>query len=92
MSLEQKYPVLFQFFAGYFPEADLDGLTDPEVVAEFKKLNPPEVIQETVTELANITNDSPWLGEISKEANRYFATNEAAWEWVKMIKAELTKE
>jgi len=91
MSLEEQYPVLFQFFAGYFPEADLDGLTDIEVVADFKQKNPQYVIQETQIALGKIPNEVAVLQEIADEANRYFETTVEAWEWVQMIRGELEK-
>jgi len=91
MSLEEKHPVLFQFFAGYFPEADLDGLTDAEVVTDFKQKNPQKVIQETQTALAKISKEETVLQAIADEANRYFEAIDAAWDWVQMIRTELEK-
>ncbi|OJJ17966.1 hypothetical protein BKI52_29355 [marine bacterium AO1-C] len=91
MSLEEQHPSLFQFFAGYFPEADLDGLTDVEVVADFKKKNPQQVVQETQTALKKIPKEDSVLQEIANEANRYFETTEDAWQWVQMIRVELEK-
>lgn len=91
MSLEQQYPPLFQFFAGYFPEADLDGLTDVEVVADFKQKNPQSVIQETRAALNKVPKEAQVLQQIAQEANRYFETTEDAWAWVQMIRAELSK-
>ena len=91
MSLEKQHPSLFQFFAGYFPEADLDGLTDVEVVADFKQKNPQTVIQETLTALSKIIQEETILQEIANEANRYFETTEDAWNWVQMVRTELEK-
>lgn len=35
MTFQEKYPKLFQFFAGYFPDADFEDLTDEEVVSNY---------------------------------------------------------
>ncbi|UII26197.1 hypothetical protein LVD15_23305 [Fulvivirga maritima] len=89
MTFEQKYPFTFQFFASYFPEADLDGLTDQEVVHQFTQQNPPEVIQQTLDELHLLINDNSSWPEALSTANRYFPNNSEIQSWLEMIKNQL---
>lgn len=90
MKLQDTNPLLFDFFAGYFPDADLDGLTDKEVVFLFTDNNPHEVILKTEEALDTLkSNDVYLLNTIAKEANQYFETPEEIWEWIQMIKTAL---
>lgn len=91
MSFEKQYPALYQFFVGYFPEADLDGLSDQEVAAQFIEQNPLKIIQDIRKALNELPDDLTLLKEISREANRYFETPEALRNWIDMIKTELSK-
>lgn len=91
MSFENKYPVLYQFFVGYFPEADLDGLSDQEVVVQFIEQNPTEIVKDTQKALNELPDDVTLLKEISRDANRYFETPEAFRNWIEMIKTELSR-
>lgn len=86
MNLQEKHPLLFDFFAGYFPEADLDGLTDEQVVDQFILNNNNEIIEKTKKQLSSIDfNDDFLLKNIINEANRYFETTEEILDWLKMI-------
>ncbi len=86
INLQEKHPLLFDFFAGYFPEADLDGLTDEQVVDQFILNNNNEIIEKTKKELSNIDfNDKFLLNIITNEANRYFETTDEILNWLKMI-------
>ena len=90
MKLQDTNPLLFDFFAGYFPDADLDGLTDKEVVLLFADNNPREVIQKTKEALDTLkSNDVYLLNTIAKEANQYFETPEEIWEWLQITKTTL---
>jgi hypothetical protein len=35
MSFKNEFPELFQFFGGYFPDADFEDLTDEEIVSDY---------------------------------------------------------
>ncbi len=86
INLQEKHPLLFDFFAGYFPEADLDGLTDEQVVDQFILNNNNEIIEKTKKELISIDfNDKFLLNVITNEANRYFETTEDILDWLNMI-------
>ncbi|WP_027386474.1 hypothetical protein [Chryseobacterium gregarium] len=97
MIFTNDYPNLFHFFAGYFPDADFNNLTDEEVVAnyiddcnrsEFSK----KELQHTKEELDILINniDNYWL-QVGDEANRYFENQQETLIWLTMIKRELNK-
>ncbi|WP_315814166.1 hypothetical protein [Paraflavitalea speifideaquila] len=97
MSLKNDYPRLFQFFGGYFPDADFDGITDQEVVnnyiiefskSEKFKLELEQLKKELITLMSNI---EPYWQEVSQDANRYFRSPADTLEWLDMIKGELYK-
>lgn len=90
--LQETHPILFNFFAGYFPEADLDGLSDEQVVLQYIKMNTIEVIEETKRELNLIANDEEVLQAIAADANRYFESTDEIQQWIEMIKAVLRQE
>ncbi len=95
MNFKEHYPKLFQFFAGYFPDADIDDLTDEEVVSNYiADCNKPEKSKNELIETKNelnflIENVENYWQEIGQESNRYFATSADALEWLKMIKQSL---
>lgn len=85
-TLKDTHPILFDFFAGYFPDADLDGLTDVEVVQQFISYNSDEIVLQTKNELNNLPKDDFLLNNIAKEANRFFESTEEINEWLDLIK------
>lgn len=89
MNLESKFPLTFQFFAGYFSMAEFDGLSDIDVVQQFIADNSNNTIQDTKKELEQITYDSQVIESIVQYANRYFETSEKAWEWFLQIRNSL---
>lgn len=86
MDLQETHPLLFDFFAGYFPDADLDGLTDKEIVAQFIEQNTPKIVSETQNALITLNNAPIVLQNIADEANRYFESSEEIMKWLEMIK------
>jgi hypothetical protein len=91
MSLSLEYTNLSQFLTGYFPDADLDELTDEEVVYEFVNSNPKEIVTTTKRELEKIIDDNVFFEEIGFLANRYFKYQEEVLEWLEIILLYLNK-
>ncbi len=89
MILEDKYPNAFQFFVGYFPEADMENKTDQQVVEEFCSDNPKKLLIKTKKELIALSEDSSLWETISIEANRHFNESEEMAAWLGMILLEL---
>lgn len=85
MNFDDKYPDLFQFFAGYFPEADLDGITDEEVVDNFCAKNPEDLPIAVSQQLRQLINDNETWPAALEVANRYFESREQTEEWMLMI-------
>ncbi len=89
--LENKYPFLFQFFAGYFPEADLEQLTDSEIVYNYLQDNPEDIISHTLSEILQVLHDTSYWPEITIEVNRYFQDDQEIKEWLEMIALQLQR-
>ncbi|WP_378185856.1 hypothetical protein ACE939_12165 [Aquimarina sp. W85] len=88
--LYENYAHLYQFFTGYFPEADLDGLTDTQVVALYITENEQDVITSTHQELLRVMTDTSVWNEIAEAANRYFENEKALQAWLAMIAKQFT--
>lgn len=92
-----KYPELFQFFGGYFPDADLEGITDEEVVSRYiSDCNASErsklELENATKELEDLINNiNEYWQEVGEEANRYFRTSDEVLEWLEMIRRELQR-
>lgn len=91
MSLSQEYTNLSQFLTGYFPDADLDELTDEQVVHEFVSSNPQEIVMVTKNELEKIIEENTFFDEIGFLANRYFKNQDEVLEWLETILLYLNK-
>jgi len=95
MNFKEHYPQLFQFFAGYFPDADIEDYTDEEVISNYiadcnKSEKSKSELAETKKELdLLIENIQDYWQEVGSESNRYFATSAEVLEWLKMIKQSL---
>lgn len=98
VNFKKDYPELFQFFAGYFPDADFDGITDEDVVAIYvadciKSENSKIELEKTKKELINlIDNIEKYWQEVGKEANRYFHSSIDALQWLNMINQRLNRK
>ncbi|MBW7675547.1 hypothetical protein [Chryseobacterium chendengshani] len=96
MNFIKDFPNLFQFFGGYFPDSDLDNLTDEDIVSKYVLQhflnNDYKKIEELIVDIERLINgiDSYWV-EVGDEANRYFENSQDALRWLNMIKVELNK-
>lgn len=90
MRLRDQYPKLANFFSSWFPDADLDGLEDQDVVAEF--LRTPNVDEHNAVraELERLLNQSETLPceDIGKEANRFFESEDDCRSWLSLLNNE----
>ncbi len=91
MKFVDKYPDLFNFFAGYFPDADFDKLTDEEVVAGYRTDCSNADIEQTVKELNLLLTDPEYWHYAAAEANRYLPTSQDVINWLTMVRKELLK-
>lgn len=92
MTFDQRFPLLFQFFVGYFPDADLLGQTDQDVIKQAMKDYNEQELDQLLGSLKDLnSNISDWWRELSVEANRYFKTPEDATKWLEFVKSELEK-
>lgn len=95
MRFKTTYPELFQFFGGYFPDADFEDITDEEVVLRYvsdcsaSEISKQE-LEGTIREIEDLRiNIEEYWQEVGEEANRYFKTSNDALEWLDMISREL---
>lgn len=96
MNFIKDFPNLFQFFGGYFPDADFNNLIDEDIVSEYVlehvRNNDYKKIQELIIDIDRlIDNVNSYWEEFGEEANRYFENSQEALEWLIMIRQELSK-
>ena len=92
MNYKESHPNAHNFLTAYFPESDLEGLTDKEVVIdyinEFDKSNPKQMahLEQTKNELEELSKniESHWL-QVSDDSNRYFRDHKETLKWLKVI-------
>jgi hypothetical protein len=90
-----NFPELYQFFAGYFPDADFDKLSDEEVVHQYKAdCLKSDVgmfqIESALKELEQlIVQSGIYWKDVQSEANRHFDTAEDALIWLNQVKRNL---
>ncbi|MCH5720503.1 contact-dependent growth inhibition system immunity protein [Niabella hibiscisoli] len=95
MSFKKSYPVLYQFFGAYFPDADIEGLTDEEVTTNYiidsnKSEKSKTELEQTKKELSSLMcNIEDYWQEVSDESNRFFESPSDALEWLAMINHKL---
>ena len=97
MNFKNEFPELFQFFGGYFPDADFDNLTDENVVRNYViDCNKSEVSKKTLEKAKEelsiliVKIDSYWE-DVESETNRYFEGPQDALDWLNMVLRELNK-
>lgn len=83
---ETKYPVLWNFLGCWFPDADLENLTDEEVVTDFLNVRDKEMEMQVLKEMKSLLiEDNFPCDEISDQANRYFESEEECRSWLEEI-------
>lgn len=97
MNFIEDYPNLFQFFSGYFSDADLFGLSDIEAIRSFvSDVGTSEEARKTLKDVQNelislISHIDFYWRSVSSEANRYFVGPEDTIGWLRMVSSELSK-
>ena len=90
MNLQLQYPSLWSFLAAWFPDADLEEMSDAEAAREFCKVTRAaevrKVIEEGERALADMS--SIWI-EIGDEANRAFVDAANAERWLRSVLQEI---
>ena len=86
MKLDQQYPELANFLGSEFPDADLEGLSDEEVVKRYAFRASPKMRSRVIEKGKALLAEKVFpREEISYEANRYFSDSEDARQWLTMI-------
>lgn len=86
MSFIKDYPNLFQFFGGYFPDADFENLPDEEIVSKYvlEQSNNFQKINQLVADIESLVNNiENYWEEVGDEANRYFENSQEGFAMVK---------
>lgn len=92
MRLREEYPKLANFLGTWFPDADLEGLDDPDVIANFLQtpnLDEHNAVRDELKKLLNECRTLPY-DDIGQEANRYFESEDECRAWLVMLSNELT--
>jgi hypothetical protein len=81
-----NYDHLFNFLGSCFPDMDFEGLTDADVVKEYKKTVSQAELYSVITEAKEVSKkiENYWK-IISKEANLYFKDQQEALAWLNSI-------
>ncbi|MCW0220757.1 MAG: contact-dependent growth inhibition system immunity protein [Prosthecobacter sp.] len=89
--MDDYYKELMDFFAAWFPDADLEGLSDEQVVEEYIKTATP-AMRYKVTAQCRALLEQPTLPLrlIAKNAWRLFETQEECRQWVEGIERKLS--
>lgn len=83
MKLDHDYPVLANFLGSEFPDADLEGLSDEEVVKRYAYRVSLKLLSQVIEEGKALLAAKAFPDEeIGYEANRYFSCPEAARQWL----------
>jgi len=81
--LEEKYPDLANFLGSWFPDADLEGLTDNEVTRKFMSVVSTAELEKVRSQCRSLLSLSSLpVQEIIAESNRHFVTEEDCREWL----------
>ncbi len=89
MNFKGKYPRLWNFFAAYFPDADLENLTDEAAVALYKSDLREDELDAVILELDSLIADVSYWEQAADDANRDFATPAENRRWLLMVRTEL---
>lgn len=85
-----RYKELANFLGAWFPEADMEGLTDEQVVSQFSRVAPSVEIAAVRQQLDDILSSGDYNPEeIGREANRYFSSREECASWLQSIRLAL---
>ena len=88
--MKEPFKELLAFWGAWFPDADLEGLSDPEVVRQYLGTITAEERINVIAQCDEILSQEPLpLELIAKHAWRAFDTQVEAREWLGMIKREL---
>ena len=81
-----KFPDLLHCLLGYFPEADIEGLTDEQAAKQCIKELDPNVRLSTIEQGNKLLSEVefPWQ-EVGRAANRYFESDSAAKDWLRRM-------
>ncbi len=84
--IETDYERLFNFLGSWFPDMDLEGVTEEDIVMEYKKTVPSSEIQKMIVEAEEVLDEiEDYWKKIEYETNLYFETPEQAATWLKKI-------
>ena len=89
MNFQAKYPILWNFFAAHFPDADFENLTDEQVVAGYKSIVNKEALNKVIEELDRLITDTSCWEQAADDANRYFANQAENLDWLNMVRKGL---
>lgn len=92
MNYSEKFPLLYNFLGGHFPDSDLEGLSDLQVVENFVRTAKSSELNQANEELENLIRQiEVYWQKVSSEVNRRFANVEDVKDWLEMVKKTIEK-
>lgn len=86
----EKFPTLSGFFSAWYPDADLEGLDDREVVKAYLKTVSDQERSNSILECEQLLLMSPLpLKEIADQAWRLFPNEAECRAWLEIVLSEL---
>lgn len=84
--MRKNYEELFNFLGAWFPDIDFEGLTEKDVVAEYRKTITKRELQTVISQAKEVRNriENYWRF-LSQYTNVYFKNSEAALNWLNSI-------
>jgi len=87
-----KYERLFNFLGSWFPDMDLEGISEKDIVEEYKKSVSKGEIQAMIFEAKGVLNEiEKYWRKMEHETNLYFENPDEAFLWLKLIVKLLEK-
>jgi hypothetical protein len=84
---QRRFPDLHNFVGGYFPDADLEGLSDTEVAEQFALLDSdPDLRRQVLEQGELVLGLEPFPFEaVGNLANRHLTGSDEAREWLSSV-------
>ena len=92
MNSINKYSKLFNFLGAWFPDMDIEDITEEEVVEKYKKTIEQDELKSIILDIQNIKIeiDNYWE-QVMKETNLFFKNSNEVSEWLDLINQYLEK-
>lgn len=93
MAFSDEFPQLSNFLGSWFPDADLEGLSHEEIVAEYLESVSSERYGAVTSELDRLLGrEKVSFRDVSDESNIYFDNEPECRKWLEQIRKWLKRD